>query len=301
MKILFTLLIAVFTLQSAFAQTEQNIKSGDNNIHLKTFGEGEPILIINGGPGMNSNGFAALAEVLGKSNKAILYDQRGTGLSAINSVDSNTITLDLMVEDIETIRKHLKIKKWVVLGHSFGGMLASQYASKYPDRIKGLIYSSSGGIDLELFKTLRITSKLSQELQDSLSYWSKRIGDGDTTYFAKLQRGKILAPLYLYDQSHVNTIAHRMTQANYTINGLVFNNMFKIDFDCKKALSTFSKPVLIIQGEQDVVPKNIAEKADNVFSNSEIVIMPKCGHYGWLDQPEIYFKKIDKFLKSLEG
>src|SRR5689334_16592621 len=94
--------------QSAFATNYQ------------TFGEGEPILIINGGPGMNSNGFADMANTISQLGyTTIIYDQRGTGKSVLEKVDSTTITMDLMAKDIEDLRIQLKIDQWTVLGHSF--------------------------------------------------------------------------------------------------------------------------------------------------------------------------------------
>jgi len=203
-----------------------------------------------------------------------------------------------MLYDIETIRKHLKIDKWIVMGHSFGGMLASYYASKFPSSIKGLILSSSGGVDMSLFSVVSITGRLTPEGRDSMNYWSAKIDRGDTTHYARLQRGKFLAPAYLVDQSFVPTIAERLTQLNPEVNVLVFQDMRKINFDCKEKLKTFSSPVLIIQGEQDIVVKSIAEIAHKIFTKSELVILKDCGHYGWLDQPGLYFEKIASFLKS---
>ena len=80
--------IYVFLLLSVYfngiAQSTYNIPIPDGNLHITTYGQGEPILIINGGPGMNSEGFTSLAEELGKNNLAILYNQRGTGNSTIS-------------------------------------------------------------------------------------------------------------------------------------------------------------------------------------------------------------------------
>lgn len=295
-KLLLTIFI-LLSCNSLFSQTEHNIKNAGNIIHLKVYGEGAPILIINGGPGMNSNGFIPLAQKLGASNKAIIYDQRGTGLSKISPLNSRTITLDLMVEDIEMIREFLKIDKWVILGHSFGGMLASYYASEHPNRVKGLILSSSGGIDMELFSRINITSRLTKKQRDSLSFWNDKISKGDTTYYTRLQRGKYLAPAYLYNQVNVPIVAERLTQGNTMINRLVYQNMRKIDFDCSEGLRSLEAPVLIIQGKEDIIDKATAEKAMHVFQNASLVILENCNHYGWLDRPKAYFESIDNFLK----
>ena len=298
-RITFIILLAVYS--SIFAQSEHHITSGSNKIHVTTYGTGSPILIINGGPGMSSEGFRPLAKIIGQSNMAIIYDQRGTGLSKMQKVDNSTITLHEMVNDIEIIRKHLSIKRWIVFGHSFGGMLGAYYTSKFPDKVNGLILSSSGGLNMDLFQTLNITSRLSALEKDSLNYWSQKIARGDTSYFARLQRGKYLAPAYLFDKSNVPTVAHRLTQGNLRINSLVFQNMRAIHFDCTEELKKFEAPVLIIQGREDVIPKGIADTAHRVLQNSTLVILEDCGHYGWLDQGEEYFLSIDNFLTQFEA
>ena len=293
-----TLLFFLSLLISAaiLAQEEHYIPAGDNVIHLTTYGTGEPLLIINGGPGMSSEGFRGLAEILGKTHQAILYDQRGTGASTMKTISSETITMDAMLKDIECIRDFLEVENWTVFGHSFGGMLASYYASKFPENTKGLILSSSGGVDLELFSTLNITTRLSEKNRDSLNYWNSRIARGDTTYKARLNRGKYLAPAYLYNKKYVPAVAERLTQGNMRINGLVHRNMQDINFDCKPALKGYKKPVLIIQGAHDIIPLEMGEKAHKLFSNSTLVVLDKSSHYGWLEQPELYFKSIQELL-----
>jgi proline iminopeptidase len=282
------------------AQVSDNIIVDENMIHYKTFGKGTPVLIINGGPGFSSEGFIPLAKSIGESQRAIIYDQRGTGQSTIAKIDRSTITLDLMVEDIERIRQHLEIDEWVVMGHSFGGMLASYYATKHPQVISGLILSSSGGIDLSLLSGASFMDRLTPNQQDSLTYWTNQINIGDTTFHAKYQRGKNLAPAYLYDKSHIETIAQRLTQGDMNLNSLVWQDMRQINFDCKEELKSFHKPVLIIQGREDVISKDIAEIAHGILSESELVFIPECAHYGWLEQPEAYFNSVGRFLNQFK-
>jgi proline iminopeptidase len=278
------------------------IKTDDGVIHYVLYGKGHPVLIINGGPGMNCEGFSSLAELLSGNNQIILFDQRGTGKSDLIKVDSATVTMDLMVKDIETLRRHLKIKEWIVLGHSFGGILAQYYASEYPESISGMILSSSGGIDLELFKSVgnEINSRLSRSDKDSLDYWSKRIDKGDTTYYAKYRQAKFLAPAYLYNKKYVPQIAERLTQGKPEINALVFKDLFKINYDCKEALKHFNKPVLIIQGRQDIVGDCTAYKEHSVLKNSTLVFIDKCCHYGWLERKDKYINAVEKFIKSID-
>ncbi len=270
----------------------------DKKIHYQTFGNGTPILIINGGPGMSSEGFIPLAKRLAKNYKTIIYDQRGTGLSTVETVDSTTIKMDLMVEDIEALRTHLGYEEWVVMGHSFGGIMAYYYAAKHPGRVAAMIQSSSGGMDLELLSTLDITAGLTEMQADSLAFYSAKIRNGDDSYETLLKRGQFLAPAYLYNQKYVPVVAERLTQGNSRINGLIWQNLRQMNYDTKGDLKNFKKPVLILHGAQDIVGTGIAETAHNVLPNSKLVILERCRHYGWLDRPEKYYGEIEKFLQK---
>ena len=281
-------IIFIFLNITIYGQDEGIIYNNNVKIYYRTYGHGNPILIINGGPGMNSAGFVDLAVQLSKNNETIIYDQRGTGKSTVENPDSSNITMKLMVDDIECLRKHLKIGKWVILGHSFGGMLASYYATFYPEHIKAMILSSSGGIDLALLYDVgkSINARLSKKEMDEIKYWENKIDKGDTSYYAKLQRGKALAAGYVYNRKNISVVAERLTQGNSVITNLVWQNLQRINFECSDKLSSFDKPVLIIQGKQDIVAEKIALKEHQVLKNSRIVLMDKCVHYGWLDRPE---------------
>ena len=300
MKKLAYLFIFFLFQYNIYAQQRAIIKNDDALISYKTFGAGKPILLINGGPGMNSDGFDGIATMLSKHNLIITYDQRGTGRSVLQKIDASTISMNLMVADIEVLRKYLKIDKWIIMGHSFGGMLASYYATIHPENIEALIMSSSGGTDLGLLSGLSIESKLTAQESDSLNYWNKKIAAGDTSYHARLQRGMALAPAYLYNKKYVPVIAERLTQGNSLINSLVWNDMQQMKFDCSKKLASFDKPVLIIQGKDDVLDEKVAIKEHQVFNNSTLIFLDHAGHYGWLDNEEAYLSAINKFLAGLK-
>lgn len=294
--ILFILLSPAFKCS---AQEEGFAYSSDSTpVFYRIYGTGKPLLIINGGPGMNSNGFEGLAKALSKNNMVIIYDQRGTGRSVLKKTDASTVTLQLMIDDIEALRKELKIETWSILGHSFGGMLASYYATKYPSHIEKLILSSSGGIDLGLLSYVNssINSKLTKAQLDSLQYWNNRISSGDTTHYAALQRGMNLAHAYTPDPKYIPVIGERLTQGNSALNSLIWADMQKNKFDCAAGLKNFDRPVLIIQGRQDIIGPQTAEKARHILKNSRLVYLDHSIHYGWLDNPEVFFREVNSFL-----
>jgi proline iminopeptidase len=164
-----------------------------------------------------------------------------------------------------------------------------------------MILSSSGGIDLGLLDYARkkIDSKLTRKELNNVHYWQNKIDNGDTSRYARLQRGMALAGAYLYNKKNVPVVAERLTQSKPLIMQLVWENLNKIKFDCTKKLSAFKAPVLIIQGKQDIIEEKTAMEAHKVLKNSRVVILDKCVHYGWLDRPDEYFYRINKFIQSI--
>lgn len=293
--------ILLFVFSFSFSQTEEVIRSGNSNLHYKTFGSGKPILIINGGPGMNCEGFSYLAKELAKQNfQTIIYDQRGTGKSDVEKLNEVTVTMDLMVQDMENLRNHLKIEKWIILGHSFGGIMASYYATKHPERIEKLIFSSSGGLNMKFtsYVQQRLNNNLTKLQRDSLAYYQRKLDSGDSSKETLQLRAKYLANAYVFDKSKAPIIAERLTQTKFEINLLVFESLRKIKFDCTNSFKNFKQPVLVLQGKNDIITTATATEISKAFPNSKLILMENCGHYGWLDANEIYFNSINNFLKS---
>jgi proline iminopeptidase len=289
--------IMVICQENGLIDTENGV------LHYKKYGKGEPILIINGGPGLDCEGFSPLAELLSDKYMTILFDQRGTGKSELTRIDSTTVTMELMVKDMETIRKHLNIDKWFVLGHSFGGFMAEYYAIYHPETIKGMILSSTGGIDLNILSYFNenLQMRLSQTERDSLKYWSKMVEQGDTSYNARYNKGRYLASAYLYNKDYVPKLAQRLAfGGNPQITGLVYKDLFKINYDCKEELKNFTKPVLIIQGRQDITGDGVAYEAHLILKNSSLVFINKSGHYSWWEQSELYKTEIEDFINSID-
>jgi proline iminopeptidase len=166
-----------------------------------------------------------------------------------------------------------------------------------------MILSSTGGIDLEILKYFNenLLIRLSQTERDSLNYWSERVKQGDTTYNAKYNKGKYLASAYLYNKAYMPKLAERLAfGGNPQITALVYKDLFKISFDCRKALKDFTKPVLIIQGRQDITGDGVAYEAHLILKNSSLVFINKSGHYSWWEQSEEYKSEVEKFIASID-
>lgn len=118
----------------AFFDTSDHVK-----IKYKISGKGEACIYVPGGPGQGYPSFELLGGSNLENNMQMIYmDQRGSGESG----KSHNYHLEAMVQDIEELRQHLKLDKVFLLAHSFGGIIAVNYAKKYPEHIKGLILAN---------------------------------------------------------------------------------------------------------------------------------------------------------------
>lgn len=107
-------------------------------LYVNVKGYGIPCLFIHGGPGQGSNYWEKLAgDFSEKHFKMIYLDQRGCGRSS--SPINNDFSIERMMKDFEEVRSALHIKEWLVMAHSFGGILQTYYAKNYKKNIKGLL------------------------------------------------------------------------------------------------------------------------------------------------------------------
>lgn len=118
---------------SLFITTSDSVQ-----LFVKIAGKGTPVLFIHGGPGSNSAYFEKEGgNVFEKDVQMIYLDQRGCGRSGI-SVNGD-YSLQRMILDFEEVRQALGFDSWIIMPHSFGGILGSEYAFQYPTKIKGMV------------------------------------------------------------------------------------------------------------------------------------------------------------------
>ncbi|WP_293945335.1 MULTISPECIES: alpha/beta fold hydrolase [unclassified Sphingobacterium] len=133
-----------------FIETSDHVK-----LFVKTAGTGTVCIFLHGGPGAWSKSFEEMGgHNLEKKLKMVYFDQRGCGRSDTSA--ERNYSLDRMVDDIEDIRRALGTEKIYLLSHSFGGVIAVNYAKKYPNHLFGLILANS---------TLDLTSSLEAQIQ----------------------------------------------------------------------------------------------------------------------------------------
>lgn len=115
------------------------IKTNDNiNLYVNREGEGLDCIYVHGGPGAWSKDFEKFCGIHMNDMFNITYlDQRGCGRS--EGEYNSDYSIDRLVEDIEEVRVKLNIQKFIIIAHSFGGIIATSYASKYGENLEGII------------------------------------------------------------------------------------------------------------------------------------------------------------------
>lgn len=112
------------------------------SLFVKVFGHGYPLALMHGGPGLDYQTMLPL-QPLEDQFTLIFYDHRCNGHSTGAEVTS--MTMDNLTADADALRQALGFEKWAVLGHSFGGNVALEYALRYPQRLSHLILMDTGG------------------------------------------------------------------------------------------------------------------------------------------------------------
>ena len=261
---------------------------------------GQPIIFLHGGPG---GGCGAKQRRFFDPNhyRIILFDQRGCGKSEpLGETVENTT--DNLIDDIETIRKHLKINKWIIFGGSWGSSLALAYGIKYAQNLKGLILRGiflSRKKELEWFlmdvdqffpenHELLLNHKKNIKKNNPVKEYTNLVFGSNFDVAKKAAaawnrfEGSILKLLPTFSEdSEDSEINYEFELARAKVQLHYINNFCFIDGDeiLSKAKILKNIPIIIVQGRYDMVcPPKTAYELKKQLPHSELIIIPDAGH-----------------------
>jgi proline iminopeptidase len=113
----------------------------DVSLFVKVMGHGDPLVLMHGGPGLDYTTLSSL-EPLADQFTLIFYDHRANGRS---TGSPESMTWENLTADAEALRESLGFDQWAVLGHSFGGQVALEYALRYPNSVSQLLLLDTCG------------------------------------------------------------------------------------------------------------------------------------------------------------
>ncbi len=297
---LISVLIILICCTCANCQTEFTIDTNFGVLNGVVVGEGEPLLFLNGGPGFPRIGYMDTVNQLAKNRKVIIFDQRGTGKSILDSLTVETVNLHEMIKDIERCRTYLGIDRWDVLGNSFGGAYALLYAMEYPEMVNKLILSATFDIsryntkdDFLHFPDVEIQDRLPEEkkILEVMNHVK------DRNHYYRL-RHAVNARHYVFNEDNIKTAMYwflNKSDGNSDVSKLVTKSMRKIE-SVKKRIKEYQGSVLLIRGKYDFIKEHSMLSLHRKLDNSQYLILEKSGHMIWLEQNERVLKEVDNFL-----
>lgn len=261
-----------------------------------------PLFVLHGGPGFPHNSQNNIAVLSQNGYPVVLYDQLGCGLSD-RPDDTSLWTVDLFVDELEALRKHLNFDVINIIGQSWGGSLAIEYTLKYPKNVSKLILHSPL-IDTHLW--VEEADKLKDLLPDNAGSRMReleRAGDTEGQEYSKLSD--------LFNDTFVNRLKPKpqdVIDGNNGASSAVYNTMWGPseahatgnlkDWSVLDRLHKISQPTLLISGKYDeATPKQmkiITEKIPDIkwelFENS--------AHCANIEEPEKFMKTVTDFINS---
>jgi proline iminopeptidase len=284
-------------------------------IYYMIVGRGAPLLIVHGGPGASHDYFLPYLLPLARSNKLIFIDERGSGRSQ-RLEDASQYTVENMVEDVEQVRQALGLGKVSLLGHSYGGVLAQAYAFKYQRNLTHLILGGTFYSTAEMNKVLANEKRnMTPQALAKLEALEKAglFGKGKDweagrypEEYAKLAWGDGYFP-YLYQ--HRPDPNYDPLSGNTSTSWELYREMwgshgeFIIDGNLKSVeyadkLPGIHVPTLIICGDHDESDPSLSRYMHDKIAGSTLVVVPQAGHMAFVDQPGMYIKSVDDFLRG---
>src|SRR5713101_2173224 len=144
---------ALQTERSA-APRESRIPLGQASLYAREVGRGQPIIVLHGGPDFDHGYLLPDLDRLADAFRLIYYDQRGRGRSA-DHVSPENVTLTSDLDDLDQVRQHFQLDSPALLGHSWGTVLALEYALRHPTRVSHLVLMNpapASATDLAVFR-----------------------------------------------------------------------------------------------------------------------------------------------------
>ena len=287
---------------------------GKFNAWTKSMGKNPQVklLLLNGGPGATHEYFECFESfLLPEGFEIIYYDQLGCGLSD-NPKDTTMWDLGRYVEEVEQVRKALNLNKdnFYLLGHSWGGILAMQYALKYQDNIKGLIISNMMSSCPAYGKYAQevLAPQFDQKILDTIRQIEAK-GDFTNPKYMELLMPHFYAkhicriPLEQWPEPLTRSFG-KLNQSLYvTMQGPsefgVGGNL--VNWDVTKQLPTIKTPTLTIGGKHDTMDPEHMKWMSTQVQNGRFLLCPNGSHMAMYDDQKNYFPGLIQFIKDVDG
>ena len=282
------------------------VMGGKYKVWTKKIGTGAvKVLLLHGGPGFSHTYLEAMESFLPEAGiEMYYYDQLGVN----NSDQPNDLslwTVERYREEVEEVRLGLGLADFVLFGHSWGGMLAIEYALKYQQNLRGLVISNmTAGMTAYLRRLNEIKLQLAPELQAELDRL-EAAGDYDAPEYVRI----MMEELYPLAICRTKPWPEPVTRAFRVMNPQIYNTMqgksefvvtgnFK-DWERWDRLHEITVRALTLGAEHDTMDPDDLRKMAELMGNAECAICPNGSHLAMWDDQANYFEALLGFLKRV--
>jgi proline iminopeptidase len=276
-------------------------------LYFRDTGQGQPIILLHGGPDFDHNYLLPDMDRLADVFRLIYYDQRGRGKSAEN-VQPVDVSIQSEIDDLEDLREYLQLEQAAVLGHSWGALLAMEYAIRHPNRVSHLILLNTAPAshdDYLLFQHDRRAKapddvEMLRELASRPAY-----AEGDLEAEAKYYRVHYRATLRppdlldrLMEHLRMGSTTESVLKARAIEDRLYDDTWRSSDYDLLPKLKRLRVPTLVIHGEYDLIPVECANHIAQAIPGARLVALSDCGHFSYIERPDDVRNALIEFFQT---
>ncbi len=314
------------SLKDYFAQTDTGLQTGgvkiipistpkgNFNIWTKRIGNNPKIkvLLLQGGPGCPHDYWECMESFLpAEGIEFYYYDQLGTGYSD-NPNDTSFWDLPRYVDEVEQVRQALGLNKdnFYLLGHSWGGILAMEYALKYQQNLKGLIISNMMASipDYVRYANDVLAKQLDPKVLDSIRQIEAR-RDFDNPKYMELLMPNFYAvhicrlPVEQWPGSIVRSLDGINQSLYVTMQGpSEFGASGKLEkWDVKAQLPTIKTPTLVIGATHDTMDPAHMKWISTAVQRGRFLLCANGGHMCMWDDQRTYMNGLISFLHDVDA
>ena len=302
--------LAQATSSPALATGEHDVVVNGVRLWYRVAGAGAPgtppVVFLHGGPGYNSYSFAQIeGPLLEKQLRMIYLDQRGSGRSERPWTRDYKMTT--LVEDVDGLRRSLGVSKLALIGHSFGGMLALEYASAHPAHVSKLVL-----VDILYDAPLQCrfrAQSLAQLRPEAYARVAKDTVDSagvrrsDCELEFRALRGadrEAFSNEMMFPDSTRRKLQDSLDRVSGLRNtGELSNALFNAGLLSYRftAFDRLTMPVLVVVGGQDrAVGGQPMRDLAKRLPHARLVELPKGGHFAYLEEPGAFAREVTGFV-----
>lgn len=271
----------------------------DVSLFVKVIGQGYPLLIMHGGPGLDHTTMLSL-EPCADQFTLIFYDHRCNGRSA--GADVTSMTWENLTADADALRQSLGFEKWAVLGHSFGGNVALEYALRYAPRVSHLILMDTCG-------DTRWVQQNAPQILAQRGYSPAAVQAAQRFFNGRLRSDEFMQTVLKFQKAYfyrfnILTVVRELLSGGLRMKMRPEAQIYAFSqllpgWTVMDRLGEIKAPTLVLAGRHDFQfpPEHQAILADRL-PNAQLVLIERAGHNAPMEQPAEVIEAVRRFMTT---